>query len=141
MIRRDNKTASPYLKSNYDKGNTSGIKPTVGMDIHNLKILCTENTCTVFDENSKITRRILMEDDSRSGKYVCRICNKSVSYEKLRMVLAIELPEYIYNDEKTTKDIKEIDEERQRDERFFVRPINAESPLSKSKKKVVRVVK
>lgn len=141
MIPRNNPTASKFLDSKFNKGNTSGIKPTSGIDIHNLKILCTNNSCTVFGEDNKIERKVLMQDDSRSGKYVCHICNHSVSYDRLRMTLAVELPEYIYNDETVTKDIKDIDEERERNERLFVRPINAESPLTKSTKRAVRVVK
>lgn len=141
LIRKDNPTASKFLESRFSKGKPSGIKPTSGIDIHRLKILCTNNSCTVFGEGNTIERKVLMEDDSRSGKYVCPICNKSVSYDRLRMNLAIELPEYIYNEENTNKDIKDIDKEREVNERLFVRPINAESPFTKSKKSAVRVVK
>lgn len=141
LIRKDNPTASKFLESRFSKGKPSGIKPTSGIDIHRLKILCTNDSCTVFGEGNTIERKVLMEDDSRSGKYVCPICNKSVSYDRLRMNLAIELPEYIYNDETTTKDIKDINEEREVNERLFVRPINAESPFTKNKKSAVRVVK
>lgn len=141
MIKRDNPTASKILESKFNKGNTSGIKPTTGIDIHSLKILCTNNSCTVFDDDFKIKRKILMHDDSRSGKYVCPICNKSVSYDRLRLTLSVELPEYIYNEEMENKSITDIDDERERNERLYVKPINSESPLTKNTKRAVRVVK
>lgn len=139
MIPRNNNTATPFLKSQFSNTNTSGIKPSGGKT--KLKILCTNNTCTQFDENGKAINKILMVEEPRHELYRCPNCNKTVSQRQLNYVIHTELTEFIYHDENTTKDIKEIEEERESTEKLMVRPINAESPTNKSKRKAVNVIK
>jgi Leucine-rich repeat (LRR) protein len=139
MIPRNNKTASPFLKSEFSKTNTSGIKPSSGKS--KLTILCTNNSCTKFDENGKALIKVLMNHEPRHALYRCPKCDKTVSERQLNYVIHAQLTEFLYHDENTNKDIKEIEEERERTEKLMVRPINAESPQSKSKRNIVRIVK
>lgn len=139
MIPRNNKTASPFLKSQFSNTNTSGIKPSGGKS--KLTILCTNDSCTQFDKDGKAINKILMEDEARHHLYRCPNCNKTVGYEQLNYVIHAQLTEFIYHDENTNKDIKEIEQEREATEKLMVRPINAESPQSKSRRKISKIVK
>jgi hypothetical protein len=51
----------------------------------------------------------------------------------------LELPEYIYYDK--TKNIKDVKEQRESEEKFIIQPINSTSPTDLLKKTSVRAVK
>lgn len=139
MIPRNNKTASPFLKSEFSNTNTSGIKPTSSKS--KLTILCTNDSCTTFDQDGKALHKVLMNHEPRHALYRCPNCDKTVSERQLNYVINAQLTEFLYHDENTSKDIKEIEHEREITEKLMVRPINAESPLNKSKRKVAKVIK
>lgn len=138
MILRNNPTASIGLVSDFTKSNVSPVKPRHN-DLDDHDILCA--SCTVFDSERKAVKRELLWHDIRNERFVCRNCNKTYSERQIRHVLRLDLPEYTYYDENSNKDIQEIDKEREKNEKWVVRPINSESPEVKSKKKAAKVIK
>lgn len=141
MIPRNNPTASTKLRSNfYDegRGNISPIKSKY-TGLGDINILCA--SCTVFDTDKKAVKRVMLKHDKRNELFRCPICNKTYSERQVRYVLKLDLPEYIYHDEDSSKDIQEIDKDREKNEKWVVRPINAESPEFKSKKKAAKIIK
>lgn len=138
MTLRNNPTASTKLQSNFTDSRISGIKPKY-TGLSDLNLLCA--FCTVFDTDKKAVKRVELWHDQRNERFVCRICNKTYSERQVRYVLKLDLPEYVYYDEKSNKDVNEIDKEREQTEKFVIRPINAESPEFKSKKRAAKVIK
>lgn len=137
MLQRNNPTSN-RLQSQI--GKTSGIKPSRGK-MSDMNILCMTNTCTTFDKDGKTVKRVLMLHEPRNELYRCPNCNKVVTERELRYVISADLPDYVYYDEKSPKNINEIDTEREQLERYMVKPINAESPMDRGKKRAVRVIK
>jgi transposase-like protein len=138
MIPRNNPTASPRLQSNFSDSRVSPIKSKYN-GLGDLNILCA--SCTVFDDNKKTVKRVELWHDKRNERFVCQTCNKTYSERQIRYALKLDLPEYIYYDEGSSKDVSEIDKEREKTEKWMIKPINSESPDSKSSKKVARVIK
>lgn len=139
MIPRNNPTSNRALfTDNLTK--TNAVKPKYS-NMKELEILCMSNICTTFDKNGKLDRRIKFRHDTRNERYVCDVCGDVVSEKELNYVVKAELPEYKIYDEESPKNIKEIDEERERDEKYMIKPINMESPFEKSKKRVAKVIK
>lgn len=132
-----NPTASSRLKMD-DSKPISAVGPKY-KGLSDVNILCA--SCTVFDMDKKAVKRVLLTHDSRNELFRCPICNKTYSEKMVRHVMKLDLQEYIYHDEYSNKDIQEVDKERERTEKWSIKPINSESPESKSKKKVARTIK
>lgn len=138
MIPRNNPTASRGLRSEFADGKASGIKPKY-TSLSELRILCA--SCTVFDQNEKAVKRVELRHEKLHALYRCPICNKAYSEKQIKYVLKLDLPEYIYYDEGSPKDVEEINREREETEKFVIKPINADSPTARSKRKVAKVIK
>lgn len=139
MIPRNNPTASPTgLNSNFSDKKISAIR-TKYNDLSDVNILCA--SCTVFDTEKKAVKRVLLRHDVRNELFQCPVCNKTYSDRQIKYTLKLDLPEYIYYDEGDAKEIEEIDKERVQTEKWVVKPINAESPDFKSKRRAAKVIK
>ena len=130
---RTNPTANRNLQQ--INTNYNAIKSSVS-DIKDLNILCTK--CTVFDKD-KALKKVYMRHDARNELYQCPNCNSVHSERQIRYVMRLELPEYIYYDK--NKDIKDIKQQRESEEKFIIQPINSQSPTDLLKKVGVRSVK
>lgn len=130
---RNNPTANRGLQK--INTNYNAIKTSIS-DLKELNILCTK--CTIFDKD-KALKKIYMKHDSRNELYRCPNCNSVYSERQIRYAMRLELPEYIYYDK--TKEIKDINKQRQQEEKFIIQPINSQSPTDLLKKVGVRAVK
>lgn len=138
MIPRNNPTASRNLRSDFSETRTSGIKPKYN-SLKDLRLLCA--SCTTYDENKKAVNRVELRHETMQRLFRCPLCNKVYSEREVTRVLKLDLPEYIYYDQESNKDVGEINQEREKAEKFVIRPINADSPDSKSRRKVAKVIK
>lgn len=131
---RDNPTANTRLRPIDTKYNP--IKTSIS-DLKDLNILCTN--CTVFESKDKVLKKVYMNHDQRNELYRCPQCNRVHSENQIRYALRLELPEFIHYDK--TKNIKEVNKEREEHEKFIIQPINAQSPSDLLKKTTIRAVK
>lgn len=138
MIPRNNPTASYGLKSEFSNGKASGIKPRYS-SLNDLRILCA--SCTTYDENKRAVNRIELRYEKMHALFRCPVCNRAYSEREINRVLKLDLPEYIYYDQDSNKDVSEINQERERSEKFIIKPINSDSPDLKSRRKVAKVIK
>lgn len=140
MIPRNNPTASPTpLKSNFSsETNTTGIRPKYNK-LSDLRILCA--SCTVFDEQRRAVNRVELRHEKMYALFRCPQCNKAYSEREISRTLKLDLPEYIYYDEDSNREIDEINKDREKLEKFVIRPINIDSPDVKSKRRVAKVIK
>lgn len=136
----NNPTASRFgLKSKFtEETNTTGIRPKYNT-LKDLRILCA--SCTTFDENKKAINRVELRHEKMHALFRCPLCNRAYSEREISRTLKLDLPAYIYYDEDSNKDVTEINKERELSEKFVIRPINVESPDTKSKRRVAKVIK
>lgn len=130
---RTNPTANRGLQQ--VNSNYNAIKTTIS-DLKELNILCTK--CTIFDKD-KALKKVYMKHDIRNELYQCPNCNSVHSERQIKYAMRLELPEYIYYDK--GKDIKDIKQQREAEEKFIIQPINSQSPTDLLKKVGVRAVK
>lgn len=138
--RNNNPTASKFgLKSKFtEETNTTGIRPKYNK-LSDLRILCA--SCTAFDENKKAVNRVELRHEKMHALFRCPLCNKAYSEREISRTLKLDLPEYIYYDEDSNREIDEINKDREKLEKFVIRPINMDSPDIKSKRRVAKVIK
>ena len=136
----DNPTASKFgLRSKFnEETNTTGIKPKYNT-LKDLRILCA--SCTSFDENKKAVNRVEFRYENMHALFRCPLCNKAYSEREISRTLKLDLPDYIYYDEDSNREIDEINKDREKLEKFVIRPINMDSPDIKSKRRVAKVIK
>ena len=130
---RSNPTANRNLQQ--VNSNYNAIKTTIS-DLKDLNILCTK--CTIFDKD-KALKKVYMRHNERDELYQCTNCNSVISDRQIKYAMRLELPEYIYYDK--TKDIKDVKQQREQEEKFIIQPINSQSPTDLLKKVGVRAVK
>lgn len=136
----NNPTASRFgLRSKFtEETNTTGIRPKYNT-LKDLRILCA--SCTTFNEDKKAVNRVELRHEKMHALFRCPLCNKAYSEREISRTLKLDLPEYIYYDEDSGKEIDEINNEREKSEKFIIKPINIDSPDSKSKRRVAKIIK
>ena len=141
MQPKNNPTASKFgLKSKFaEETHTTGIRPQKYNKLSDLRILCA--SCTTFDEDRKAVNRVELRHEKMHVLFRCPLCNKAYSEREISRTLKLDLPEYIYYDEDSNREIDEINKDREKLEKFVIRPINIDSPDTKSKRRVAKVIK
>jgi Zn-finger protein len=130
----NNPTANQGLRKRKET-QYSPIKTSIS-DLKDLNIICPR--CTTYDKD-KALKKVYMKHDDRNELYECPNCHTVTSDNQVRYAMRLELPEYIYYDK--TKNIKDVKEQRESEEKFIIQPINSTSPTDLLKKTSVRAVK